>query len=261
RAPGFHGWTRPVALALALGAAAALIVSLVRRQPRAVPIGLGLALAASLVSPAAWAASETTNPTLNATLPQAGPRQGQAGQTFGSARFSADTALAAWLVAHDGGERWNLVVSSAMTASGLIATDKLSVMALGGFLGSDPAATVSSIAAKVDAGQVRWFLVGGGFGRGGGGGGGPRGGFRGGGAGPRGSFRGGGFPPPTGSFRGGFGPPVGGGGPGFGRGGTATAILAAVQRACTPVGAGAPVGYETTLYDCRGAGDALRAEA
>ncbi|MEA3020380.1 MAG: hypothetical protein QOI47_1904, partial [Actinomycetota bacterium] len=56
RAPGFHAWTRPAALALALGAAAALIVSLVRRQPRAVPIGLGLALAASLVSPAAWAA-------------------------------------------------------------------------------------------------------------------------------------------------------------------------------------------------------------
>jgi len=37
-------------------------------------------------------------------------------------------------------------------------------MALGGFLGSDPILSVDQLQARVDSGQVRFFLLGGGFG-------------------------------------------------------------------------------------------------
>ena len=66
-------------------------------------------------------------------------------------------------------------MSNAQSASNLIAQDDVSVMALGGFIGTDPASTVESIADLVDKGEVRFFQPnGGGLGGGlGGGGSGP----------------------------------------------------------------------------------------
>jgi hypothetical protein len=262
--------------------------------------GLGVVLAALLLTPAAWAVSEAANPTLNATLPQAGPRSGVSGQTFGSSAFDANAQLAAFLrQANTDGERWDLMVSSAQGASDFIASYDLSVMALGGFLGSDPAATVASFAAMVERGEVRYVLTGQG-GPGGFGFGGPAGGFPGAPGGTNG-FRGGanGFPggtgtplpngggtplpngaapanPPTGGFPGGssVGPGsftgrpggFGGGGPGgFGRG-TSSQILEAVAQACTPVtsataGDSFPSQYQGVLYDCAGHGADLAALA
>ena len=108
---------------------------------------------------------------LNATLPQAGPRIGLSGTTFGSAAFDSDAALADFLRAERHGERWDVATTSAMTASGLIAQDDISVMAMGGFLGSDPATSVAKTAELVKKGEVRFFLAGGGFPRFGGPGG------------------------------------------------------------------------------------------
>ena len=45
-----------------------------------------------------------------------------------------------------------------MQASNLIASQDVSVMALGGFLGTDPASTVDSIADLVAKGEVRYFM-------------------------------------------------------------------------------------------------------
>jgi 4-amino-4-deoxy-L-arabinose transferase-like glycosyltransferase len=161
RAPSFFDWTRPVAVAVTFAATAALLVAVYRHlRWRLVAPALGLALAAVLVTPAAWAASEAHNSTLNTTLPQAGPRRGVAGSTFGSERYSADARLAEFLAKHNRGERWDLVVSSAMWGSDLIATHGLSVMALGGFLGTDRATTVAQLARDVEAGEVRYVLVG-----------------------------------------------------------------------------------------------------
>ena len=169
RTPRFHVWSRWSLLALAAVAIAGLVAMALRpawrRHSGAV---LLVALAGLLVVPAAWTLSEAANPTLNATLPQAGPRGGAAGGTFGSLAFggrsaAADDELAAWLSSQRGSERWDLVTSSAMSASSLEADQGLSVMALGGFSGSDPASTPARFADQVEAGQVRFVLVGGGF--------------------------------------------------------------------------------------------------
>jgi len=235
RAGPFFGWTRPAVVALAaltvvgLGAVAA-----VRRGRRFVAAPLAAGLLVMLLTPAAWAVSETTNRSLKATLPQAGPRGGAAGATFGSDASGAGlpgdapeppaAGLAKFLAAHNTGQRWDLAATNAMSAADLIATYKLSVMALGGFLGSDPAATGSSVASMVEKGEVRYFLTGAGFGRGGG-------------------------------FR------------RFG-GGTATLIMQAVQAVCTPVGTTAadstaplPSTFAGQIYDCAGKGPALAARA
>ena len=162
RLPGFYGWTR-VPLVLLAGAALSVVVhGLATRRGRTVLAGLGLGLAALLVSPTAWAISETANPVLNSTLPQAGPRAGTAGSSFGSASSNGDPELAAWLDAHTDGETWALVVGSAQTASGLIADQGVSVMALGGFMGTDQTLSVDEFADLVDAGAVRYVLVSGG---------------------------------------------------------------------------------------------------
>ena len=162
RLPGFYGWTRGPLVLLACAAVAAVLYGLVTRRGRTVLAGLGVGLTALLVSPTAWAVSETANPVLNSTLPQAGPREGTAGSSFGSASSNGDPELAAWLEAHTDGETWALVVGSAQTASGLIADQGVSVMALGGFMGTDQTLTVAEFADLVDAGAVRYVLVSGG---------------------------------------------------------------------------------------------------
>lgn len=116
-------------------------------------------------------------------------------------------------------------------------------MALGGFMGTDPAITLDQFADLVDAGAVRYVLVSGG---------GPGGGAPGGQAGPGGQQAGG-------------GPGGGGGGPGGG-GGAAATILSAVGQACTPVtvdstGGALPDAYDGAVCDCQGRADALRSLA
>jgi hypothetical protein len=107
-------------------------------------------------------------------------------------------------------------------------------MALGGFMGTDAASSIPAFADRVASGQVRLVLVGGG------------------GAAP------GGAGPGAGQAGGGRGPAVGG--PGGPAGGTATQILSAAARSCTPVavGSGLPARYVGSLYDCAGHADDLR---
>jgi len=234
-----------------------VFAGIVRRWPLVLG-ALAIGLAGLLVTPAAWAANELSGPTLNATLPQAGPRTGAAARTFGSSAFDANAQLAAFLKSANDGEKWDLVTTSAQSASDLIASYDLSVMALGGFLGQDPAATVASTADKVEAGEVRYFLVTAG-GPGGFGGGGFAGGQAPGGAG--GFTPPNGFTPPKGGTGGGFAPPGGGG---FGGGGTASQIMTAVRSACTAVtnastNGALPTQYDGQVYDCAGQADALRA--
>jgi 4-amino-4-deoxy-L-arabinose transferase-like glycosyltransferase len=168
RAPGFYHWTVWI-LGAAVAAAVAVVATSVSRRNGIRPLlaAGALVLGGALVAPTAWAVSETANPVLNATLPQAGPRTGAAGSSFGSASWNGDPGLAAFLKSRHTTETWDLVVASAQQASGLIAYDGLDVLALGGFMGTDPAASIDSVAAMVAAGQVRFFeITSGGFGGG-----------------------------------------------------------------------------------------------
>lgn len=219
RLPGFYGWTRGPLVLLAGAALAAVLHGLLTRHGRTVLAGLGVGLAALLVSPTAWAVSETANPVLNSTLPQAGPREGTAGSSFGSASSNGDPELAAWLETHTDGETWALVVGSAQTASGLIADQGVSVIALGGFMGSDPTLTVAEFADLVEFGAVRYVLVSGG---------GPGGG------------------------RGGPGGAGGGSS-------SSTILTAVASACPAVDDADLPSAYAGSLYDCVGQADALRA--
>jgi len=246
RAGSLLGWVGPAVVALTVVTVIGLAaVAAARRGRRYVAAPVAAGLVALLLAPAAWAASETTNRSLDAAPAQNG--FGRAG--FGRGGFgggaagrggpdglnafnpsAGDAALARFLADHNTGQRWELAVTSAMSAAGLVAADNVSVMALGGFSGSDPAATVASVAKMVEQGEVRYFLPGGGFGR------------------AR-SGRPGGFA-------------------GFGRGGTAGQIMQAVQAVCPPVSAAAtdgkapfPSAYAGQLYDCAGQGAALAAAA
>ena len=167
RTPDFYGWVRPLMLITAI--AGVVLVGLLMMRRWSVMPGVALSVAGLMLLPAAWSVSATANTSLNATLPQAGPQAGASGQTFGSAAFDdGSAALAAWLKAHNAPDaRWQLAVSSAQSGSRLIAQYQLSVMALGGFLGTDPTITVPQFAQLVASGQVRYVLTSGGFGGGG----------------------------------------------------------------------------------------------
>ncbi|MCU1504551.1 MAG: glycosyl transferase family 39, partial [Ilumatobacteraceae bacterium] len=160
RQPGFYAWTRWVVVPVVMAAAVWLLLAILRRARTAtITAAAALGLAALLLTPAAWAGSESANAVLNATLPQAGPRQGVAGLTFGATSSNGDAELAAWLLAHAGSSRWQLVMASAQGSSGMMADQGLSIISLGGFMGTDPAATLGSVARMIAAGEVRYFFV------------------------------------------------------------------------------------------------------
>ncbi|HZP26806.1 MAG TPA: glycosyltransferase family 39 protein [Dehalococcoidia bacterium] len=266
RTPDFYGWVRPITVATAFSGLALAVFLAARRMP--VATGLMLSVGGLLLLPAAWSFSTTANTSLNNTLPQAGPQRGAAGGTFGSEAFNDGTGdIAAWLHFHgDANATWDLVVPNAMSGSRLIAQYELSVMALGGFLGSDNAITVGRFADLVAEGKVRYVLTTQ-AGPGGGGFAGVAGGLANGrnlpngeAANPYARFQadgrgtqpgvpgGAGFP---------FSGPVG-----FGSGtSAANAVISAVRLACTPVSdSSLPAQYQGSLYDCVGKAAALHAQ-
>ncbi len=168
--------------------------------------------------------SETNNAVLNATLPQAGPRTGVADGSFGSKSSNGDQALAQWLLDHHTDETWDLVLANAQDGSGLTADQGVTVMAIGGFMGTDNSLTVARFAEFVAGGQVRYVQTGG-FGFGGGGGSGRTGG-------------------------------IGGGNT------AANSVIAAARGASTPVTTARdptlPSAYSGQIYDCAGEAAALR---
>jgi 4-amino-4-deoxy-L-arabinose transferase-like glycosyltransferase len=284
RVPQFYGWMRPLAmLGVAAGLASLWVLAWRRSAVWSLRAGMAVIVAALLLLPGAWSISEAANVSLNTTLPQAGPRGGAAGRTFGSQAFDAGTSqLAQWLHGHsDGSARYDLVVQSAQYASTMVAQDSLAVMPLGGFSGNDPAITLAKFADLVATGDVRYVLAGnaGPSGFGGGFGGfepptvtpGARGSDGRGRNGqtspqvPQGAFPGftPGVAPFGGAARDGRGALVPGGAqpvpPPVQRGGT-QAVMSAVSRSCTPVNDPTlPANYRSSLYDCSGKADALKA--
>ncbi len=258
RVHDFYNGVPPVAVTLVAVAGLAAAVFALTRQVRFVAPALVLAVGALMLTPAVWSAYEARNPSMNTTLPQAGPREGAAGRSFGSQAFDGGVpTLALFLEMHgDGGARWDLVTTSAMQASTLIADYDLSVMALGGFSGNDPTITVDEFADYVAAGDVRYVLTNGG--------------------GPGGVLGGGGqfLPFGPGPNRGVPGNAVpngprnlpGGQPPAQNQSATtaqqrgAGVVMAAVRSVCTPVtGSEAPSQYSGSLYDCSGAAERLHA--
>ncbi|OUC86705.1 glycosyl transferase family 39, partial [Streptosporangium minutum] len=98
--------------------------------------------------------------------------QGMPGGMRGGPGGAVDERTAEYLRKNRGGATWLVAVSSAQSASSLILSTRLPVIAMGGFTGSDPAMTVERLKELVSSGQLRYLMPGGGRGGPGGPGGG-----------------------------------------------------------------------------------------
>jgi 4-amino-4-deoxy-L-arabinose transferase-like glycosyltransferase len=124
-------------------------------------------IAALLLPPLAWTQGSLAAG-VNATLPFAQPiHAGRAGTIVnqitpnGGFQFPSLSvpALETFLREHAAGERWLLAVQSAAPAEEVIIPSGLPVMAIGGFIGSDPIESARDLQDRVRNGEVRYFLI------------------------------------------------------------------------------------------------------
>jgi 4-amino-4-deoxy-L-arabinose transferase-like glycosyltransferase len=176
RTPDYVPGLGAVVVAVASAAAAALAVSSAvrlrgRLTARAPAVALAVGTAAVLLGPSAYALT-TVGQAAAGGDPAAGPRlatrdfgppAGEGGQFVpagraGPASVSAD--LVAYLEQNQGSATWLVAVPGANAAAPIeLATGK-PVMAMGGFIGSDPAPTAEQLAQLVRSGQLRFVLLG-----------------------------------------------------------------------------------------------------
>lgn len=145
------------------------------RLPALLPACLAaLGLLGLLLAPTAWAALPVWNG--SGGRPYAGPAPSYSGSGAGS-RYrgggggfafsqpaaqsvpSVDPTLLSYLEAHQGSDRFLVAVANAQAAEPFILKTGKPVMALGGFLGSDPILTPNHLAQLVADGTVRYFLL------------------------------------------------------------------------------------------------------
>ena len=157
------------------GLAALGLVLARRRAPSWASAAMALGLGALLATPFAWALSPVLGHT-NISFPAADvallPPATEAPRRGWNERPD-ETRLLAYIQQNRGDARYLLATQTAPLAAPLILGSGAAVMAVGGYTGSDPILTPEQLAALVEAGQVRFFLLReGGRGNGGGRGGG-----------------------------------------------------------------------------------------
>ena len=103
---------------------------------------------------AVWRAAPRTRP--------AGP----GGAGFGGPGEAQPSSPALVSLLQGAGTKWSAATVGTMQAAPLALDSGTDVMAIGGFSGGDPAPSLAQFQAYVNAGQVRYFLAGGGFGGG-----------------------------------------------------------------------------------------------
>ncbi|HEY4189025.1 MAG TPA: hypothetical protein VGM28_01270, partial [Candidatus Limnocylindrales bacterium] len=189
RTPAFVPGAGIAALCLAIAAAIVLAVPVAAGDIRADGIARGavvVGLAAILVGPALFTIQTASQP-IDGGDPAAGPVTGPAAAFGGPGGFGgpaggggitaipgdgdltlASDALVDYLLANQGEATWLVAVTSANQAAPIQLASGVPVMAMGGFMGSDPAPTLDQLRGDVAAGRLRYVLLGGAFGGGGG---------------------------------------------------------------------------------------------
>ncbi|MEW5808538.1 MAG: glycosyltransferase family 39 protein [Actinomycetota bacterium] len=166
RAPGWQPWLRWVVLIGSL-VVAALLVAGVQRWSRFAAAVAAAALLLGAAAPAAYAIETAAHPARGPGA-MAGPAAAHAdlggfgempGGFGGPGRASDNAALQNLVTATD--NRWAAATVGSMTASSLELSTGTSVMAIGGFMGSDPSPTLAQFQQYVADGQVRYFIAGG----------------------------------------------------------------------------------------------------
>ena len=171
------GEPHPLHVALVAGtfasvSALALIVALRRfgageRRPAAQAVAAGavtIGLASVLVVPSAWTSSSVLVPGAgaipSADLARVVPITGSLPERARSAEPYDPSGLVAFLEANRHGERFLLATSTTRLAAPIIIGSGHAVMAMGGFHGLDPILTPEKLARMVEAGHVRFVMVG-----------------------------------------------------------------------------------------------------
>jgi 4-amino-4-deoxy-L-arabinose transferase-like glycosyltransferase len=173
--PAWSALLSPIVLVVGIAAAVGLVV--VRVRPARWPVArlaTVVGTLALLIAPTVWAAIPIASAsTLASRMPSAGPSQFDFGEfpvANGAQRANrggqnrddlaqTDPALIAYLEAHAGSDRYLVATPSAMFAAPLILATGKPVMAMGGFMGSDPILTTDQLANLVKSGDVRYFLL------------------------------------------------------------------------------------------------------
>jgi 4-amino-4-deoxy-L-arabinose transferase-like glycosyltransferase len=167
---------RWIVLLVAAGAAFAVLFG-GRLTGRVGTVVVGAALVGALLGTSAYAVDTASGPHTG-SIPTSGPstggfggggglRTGGGGATGGrTSSSSLDSLLTASTT------RWAAATVGSQTAASLELSTGASVMAIGGFTGSDDSPTLAQFQAYVAAGQIHYFVAGGGMGGGPGGGGG-----------------------------------------------------------------------------------------
>ncbi len=165
RYPGLSSWMLPAICVICLISAAALVLSKYGKIEAKKFIGIitAFGVVALLIAPAFWSITPIIYHS-ESQLPYAGPElgygnaSGMPGTGMGMGQ-SDDSGLTQYLLNNMGTERFLVAVPNAMAATGLILNTGKPVMAIGGFLGSDPILTVDSLKKMVSDGEVRYFLI------------------------------------------------------------------------------------------------------
>jgi 4-amino-4-deoxy-L-arabinose transferase-like glycosyltransferase len=131
------------------------------RLRRAAPVVALVALCGGLLAPAAFTVA-TAATTHTGAVPMSGPEGGRSfgGRGTGQSNAELDALLNAST------NKWAAATSGYQEAAGLALGTGKSVMAIGGFSGSDPAPTLEQFQQYVAAGDIHYFVAGdtGGFG-------------------------------------------------------------------------------------------------
>jgi 4-amino-4-deoxy-L-arabinose transferase-like glycosyltransferase len=197
RSPGWFPWLRVVIVVAGAAAAGLILAGRALRSARSRGLGravlvaapVPLALVAGLSGPLAYS-MDTTATTHTGAIPSAGPAvAGSSGGPGAASGFPGGTAgrapagagggfggqasvsgtLTKLLEAGASGYRWAAAtVSSTSAASIELGSNGVPVMAIGGFLGSDPAPSLAEFEKLVSRHEIRYFVNGGGPGGSGG---------------------------------------------------------------------------------------------
>jgi 4-amino-4-deoxy-L-arabinose transferase-like glycosyltransferase len=170
RTPDFVPWLRWVVIAVAAVAVLALLVGAQWRRLAVVTV-LAVLLTGGVAQLAY--ASDTITSTHNGGNPTAGPATDSGpgggmrfgpgagpGGAMGSRGDADDPAFVALL--QSAGTKWSAATTSASNSAALALASDTDVMGIGGFNGGDPAPTLEQFQALVAAGEVRYFVGGGG---------------------------------------------------------------------------------------------------
>jgi 4-amino-4-deoxy-L-arabinose transferase-like glycosyltransferase len=163
--PAWSSWLAPAIVILCLASSVSLVVARLRSPTKSNGYPLAMAsvgVLSLLLAPSIWAAStlwydaETRVPTAD---PQ--PRPSYTSRSYGSevAPFRGIDPLLAYLQANQGDTKYLVAAIRHRLASPIILSTNEPVISFGGFAGRDPVFSNQQLAALVNEGKVRFFLM------------------------------------------------------------------------------------------------------